>query len=229
MGGVGFDVVPTDCLANYVVSQVPHSQHLEIVVQALGMTSVTAGTMKSFLEMMPYGSRSRRQGRLVSQALGAGGRYVRLSSGEQYAIPISWGDLATAYYSTGVPNITTYMVVGRPVGMALRGLSPVLRGLSASPQFRRMAGGMIDRLFTGPSAQARLNDTAYVMASADDGAGTRKTAYLETAEGYQFTALAAIHAVEKTLEYRPVGALTPAMAYGQDFVLEIDGTRRIDA
>jgi hypothetical protein len=38
-----------------------------------------------------------------------------------------------------------------------------------------------------------------------------------------------VRAVEKTLESSPRGALTPSRAFGTDFALEIEGTRRFDA
>ena len=48
------------------------------------------------------------------------------------------------------------------------------------------------------------------------------------AEAYQFTALAGVRAVETVLAQRPTGALTPAQAFGADWVLGIQGMRRLD-
>jgi hypothetical protein len=35
--------------------------------------------------------------------------------------------------------------------------------------------------------------------------------------------------VERVLAQRPVGALTPSLAFGADFVLSVEGTERFDA
>jgi short subunit dehydrogenase-like uncharacterized protein len=42
-------------------------------------------------------------------------------------------------------------------------------------------------------------------------------------EGYTFTALSAVRAVEEVRARRPHGALTPALAFGKEFVTTIAG------
>jgi short subunit dehydrogenase-like uncharacterized protein len=88
-------------------------------------------------------------------------------------------------------------------------------------------GVAIDQLFHGPSDAARTHGRASVYARVSS-ANQSAEAWLETREAYQFTALSAVRAVEKTLAQRPIGALTPALAFGADFVLEIEGSRRYD-
>jgi short subunit dehydrogenase-like uncharacterized protein len=51
---------------------------------------------------------------------------------------------------------------------------------------------------------------------------------LETVEAYRFTAEAGVRSLERVLAENPTGTLTPAMAFGADFVLEIEGTKRFD-
>jgi hypothetical protein len=58
--------------------------------------------------------------------------------------------------------------------------------------------------------------------------GATAEAWLETGESYAFTADASIRAVEETLTRSLSGALSPAAAFGADFVLEIDDTARIE-
>jgi len=230
ISGVGFDVIPTDCLANYVVAQVTGATTLEIALQALGLGQISAGTMKSFLEMLPQGAQVRRRGRLESRPLGAGARRFAFSPGQApaLAMPIPWGDLVTAYRSTGVPNITTYLAnPALMIGLARLG-GPALSLAARSVGFRRAAGRLIEATLRGPSSHARQHGRAVILASASDASGTRKTARLVTPEGYQFTALCALPVVLRTLELQPGGALTPAMAFGADFVLEIEGVQRQD-
>jgi hypothetical protein len=62
-----------------------------------------------------------------------------------------------------------------------------------------------------------------------DASGRSAEAWLETVDGYSFTALAGVRSVEKIFAQGPAGALTPAVAFGADFALEIEGTRRYDA
>jgi short subunit dehydrogenase-like uncharacterized protein len=58
--------------------------------------------------------------------------------------------------------------------------------------------------------------------------GATTQAWLQTGESYAFTATASIRAVEETLARSPSGALSPAAAFGADFVLTIPGTSRTD-
>lgn len=226
IGGVGFDVIPTDCLARHVAERLPGATQLEIGIMALA--DLSAGTVQSMMETIPHGVLVRRSGKLQSQSFGAGARQVQTPLGERWAMPIPWGDVATAYRSTGIPNISTYMVWPRPMILATRLSSPLLRGFLSIPPLRRAAQSLAGRLLHGPSAAAREANRAYAWARASDAHGGSVEAWIETAEGYQFTALAAIPVVERVLADRPSGAITPSLAWGADFVLEIEGSRRFE-
>ena len=93
---------------------------------------------------------------------------------------------------------------------------------------RKLLMPLVERFVQGPDAQARAQGRSFVWARAEDAQGKSAEAWLETLEGYAFTAAAAVRAVEKTLELSPSGALTPSRAFGSDFVLEIPQTRRLD-
>ncbi len=226
LSGVGFDVIPSDCLAAYVAAQVPTATHLEIGLQALAQ--VSAGTAKSMLEMLPQGVRVRREGVLVSQAFGVGARTITLTNGTHRAMPIPWGDVSTAYRTTGIPNITAYMAFPRVAIGTLRVVSPLVRLLGRSQAVKRGLGWLLDRTLWGASERLRETGRSYLWARAWDKHGSSAQAWLETAEGYAFTAQAAMPVIERVLEDPPIGALTPAQAWGADFVLTIAGTRRFD-
>jgi hypothetical protein len=57
-------------------------------------------------------------------------------------------------------------------------------------------------------------------------AGDTKDILLDVAEGYQFTAYSSLACVNGVLAGRAaVGTQTPAMAFGAEFVLEIEGSQ----
>ncbi len=229
ISGCGFDVIPTDCLAVHVTQQTPNAVDLEIALATRTFGSPSAGTLQSMVEIMQQGGMARRGGRLVSLPLGTGGRTVRFSYGERYAMPFPWGDLATAYCSTGIPNITTYLRYKPSTARLLRWISPSIKVLFQLKLARRLVQAIIDRTVQGPPAEARQTGRSYIWARADDRAGHSAEAWLETLEGYEFTKIAAVRCVEKVLSSGHLaGALSPAMAFGPDFVLEIPGTRRYD-
>jgi len=224
--GAGFDVVPTDCLANYVVARLPEATQLELAFATVGGAS--PGTLKTALEGAPDGVRVRRAGTLVSAPSRQDTKLVRFSDRERYVVAIPWGDLETAYRSTGVPNITTYIATTAAGGMRARlGWSLAQRLLR-----RRIVRTALRRAITafvrGPDRRTREAGRTYIWACARDSRGQKQEAWLETTEAYRFTAAASVRCVERILEARPSGALTPAQAFGADFVLEIEGTRRYD-
>lgn len=232
--GVGFDVVPTDCLARHVAERVPGATHLEIAIAALG--SLSTGTAKSMLRGAGAGGFVRREGKLVAHPFGKGVRTVRFSDRARTVVPIPWGDLETAYRTTRIPNITTLAAISSRAGKALElswpllwATGPLSRRVLGSAAFQQRASRWVEQKFPGPDAAARAAGKSWIWARASDDRGSEAQAWLETLEGYTFTAVATVRAVERVLADEPVGALTPALAFGKDFVLELEGTRRLDA
>ena len=224
--GAGLDVIPTDCLAKYVAGKIPDAVEMELALATSSRPS--AGTVRSSLEMMPRGGMRRQAGKLVPHPLGSSIKTVRFSHKEMVVLSISWGDLETAYRSTGIPNITTYMAYPPRLVSHVRRFGPLIQKLSRLKLVRAAARKLAGRLFSGPDEELRRRGRSYVWACAKDQDGKQVQAWLETLEGYQLTAVAGVRSVEKLLMERPVGALTPAQAFGADFILEIEGTQRYD-
>jgi hypothetical protein len=106
--GVGFDVVPTDCIAAKLKSVLPDATHL-----ALGFdTSATMspGTAKTMVEGYPQGGKVRRDGQIVALRTDKW-RGIDFGNGEKLATTIPWGDVSTAWHSTGIPNIEVYAAI----------------------------------------------------------------------------------------------------------------------
>jgi short subunit dehydrogenase-like uncharacterized protein len=224
--GVGFDVVPSDCLAKHVAEQLPSATHLDIGIATLSRASV--GTTKTVIEMAGNGGKIRQNGELIPYPIGVGKKRLRFMHGYYDAMPIPWGDLSTAYRTTAIPNITTYMVLPSPVitlGAWTGGLS---QSIMANKAVQQLAKGAVGLFISGPDEKHRHSARSYVYARASDERGGSVEAWLDTIEAYEFTAIASLLAVEQTLERRIAGALSPALAFGKDFVLNIEGTRRLD-
>jgi short subunit dehydrogenase-like uncharacterized protein len=229
ISGVGFDIVPSDCLAATVAGRLPGATHLETAFSS--SSSVSAGSAKSLLGMVSHfyhGAVVRRDGRLVGQPLGRGGKKVRFSNGKvRHVIPIPWADLVTAYHNTGIPNITSCMAFRKRPGFGMVA-DPALR-LAMSPPFRRLTTAAFEQLFPGPDSHTRQKARCYLWARASKGNGEAAEAWLETAEAYHFTAICAVYCIEEVLARKLSGALTPVQAFGTDFVLTIPGTQRVNS
>ena len=234
MSGAGYDIVPSDCLARHVADRVPGAMQLETALVALA--DLSSGTVKSALvnaNRYPGGSLTRRDGRLVPSPLGKGRRKVRFSDGRVREVsPFPWGDLVTAYHTTGIANITTYLAWPALPGMGLLS-RPALKVLGQGA-VQRVADRAATWFFTGPDEEAQRKGRTYLWARAAGPNGAAE-AWLETGEVYRFTALAGVRLVERVLaagkrdEPPLAGALTPAGAFGADFVLDIEGVRRFDS
>ena len=77
----------------------------------------------------------------------------------------------------------------------------------------------------GPTDDQRARDEVYVYGDAWDDAGHKVAMRLRTREPYTLTAEAGVKATLKVIEDRLApGTYTPSMAFGENFVLELEGT-----
>jgi short subunit dehydrogenase-like uncharacterized protein len=226
--GVGFDVVPSDCLAAHLKQRLPSATHLTLGFRALG--KVSRGTATTMVENFHRGGLVREDGRLKPVPAGYKVRHIDFAGdGKEYgAVTIPWGDVATAYHSTGIPNIEVYMAA--PAGQRRfmkfsRYIAPIL-GLGLVQGFLK---GRIRSRAPGPTEAQRERGRSFLWGEVRDAEGHRAVSRLETPEGYSLTALTAVAAMEKVMAGQaPAGFQTPSTAYGADFILEVEGVKRTD-
>jgi short subunit dehydrogenase-like uncharacterized protein len=225
--GVGFDVVPSDCLAAHVARRLPTATRLVIAIQGIGRPS--RGTALTSLQHIGDGGAVRRGGRIVRVPAAWKTRSVDFGAGRPRRVTtMPWGDVATAYHSTGIPNVEVYMTVPRSLGRLLRWGRPILPLLAAPPVQRRLAA-RVRRGPPGPTAEERARGASRFWAEASDDAGRRAAARLVGPEGYELTVRTALECVRRVLrgEVKP-GFQTPSRAFGPDMVLAVEGVRRED-
>jgi short subunit dehydrogenase-like uncharacterized protein len=220
VSGVGFDVVPTDCLAVLLAQQAAQPDHLELAI-AGGGGGVSAGTMKSAVGILHLGGLVRRGGQLVQVRMG-GLQPGHFAHGKKTIMRATLGDLVTAYASTGIPNITTYMAQNRWMAPFASAFAPFMHAILQNDFIRQYAMTMADRA-QGPSQKAQFSQRSHAWGRITSASGSTIEATLDLPEPYRFTALSAVRAVEQVLEQQPAGALTPALAFGADFVTMIPG------
>jgi len=227
--GVGFDVVPSDCLARFVAEQVPDASELQLAFAVDG--SLSGGTAQSSFEGLLRGNFVRQDGKLVEMPLGQGLHEVQFSDRARRVLPIPWGDLVTAFHTTGIPNITTSMALPAALAGAMPLLAPALPGLLRLLEKDWLRPRILSFLaahVTGPGARARSLGRTRLWARASNRAGHSRQAWLDTVDGYAFTAESAVLALEALAQAPRLGALTPASAFGADFVLQVAGSERRD-
>lgn len=225
--GTGFDVVPTDCLAALLKQRLPDAERLVLAFDAGGGPS--PGTAKTSVEGLAQGGRARIDGELKEVPLGWKSReFVRADGSRRSAMTIPWGDLYTAFVSTGIPNIETYMTVP-PKTIArmrwLRYLKPLLALDAVQGYLKRK----VDASTPGPSAQRRAETGCYVWGEVSNARGAEAKLALTTPNGYDLTATAAVGIVQRLLRGdTPGGYYTPSQLMGADYILRLPGTRLIE-
>lgn len=224
--GVGFDVVPSDCLAAHVARRLPSATHLALAF--VGSGSVSRGTATTMIENLDRGGLVRRDGILTPVPAGWKTREIDLGRGPMTAVTIPWGDVATAFHSTGIPNIEVYLALPPARVRALR-LTRHLGWLFRIPAVKHALVSRVRRGPPGPTPAQRHRGASVLWAEASEAGGRRAVARLRAPEGYTLTALTAVAIARRVLEGQaPVGFQTPSLAYGPDFILSIRGVARED-
>ncbi len=228
MSGVGFDVVPTDCLALYLKNQLPDATHLQLAFANVG-GSISHGTAQTAVENLGASGLVRENGQLKPVPNAHKTLSVPFKSGTTLVcMSIPWGDVSTAYHTTGIPNIETFM--SAPAGqIRLAKLGNYLGWLLRTAPVQRFIRNRISRTITGPDKQVRQTARSLVWGQVRNRAGQTVTARLDCPEGYTLTALTALTIVRHVLDgQRKAGFQTPAGLYGPDLILEITGVTRSD-
>jgi short subunit dehydrogenase-like uncharacterized protein len=225
--GAGFDVVPTDCLAAHLKRRLPTATKLCLGFLAQGRFS--RGTATTMTENLGHGGAIRRGG--VIQRVPAAWRVRRIDFGDgklRPAMTIPWGDVATAYCSTGIPDIEVYLAAPASVRLTAW-LSRYVGWLLGSRPVQNYLKRRIQAGPPGPSDEERARGRTFVWGEASDGIGRRVVSRLSGPEGYTLTMLTALAIMERVLTGEaPPGFQTPARAYGADFILQIPGVTRMD-
>jgi len=226
--GVGFDVVPTDCIAAHLAGRLPDADRLELAFRA--ENGVSRGTAKTMVEHIDSGGAVRRDGRIEDVPVAHERRAVDFGWGldGQHVAAIPWGDVSTAYHTTGIPNVTTYMAMPeRAVRMQrVRGLVTPL--LSLAP-VRTGLQWLIEQTTEGPDADERASGRSYVWGEVRNGDGDRAVSRLRGPHTYALTVETALATARRALDGdAPTGFQTPAGAYGPDLILDVGGVERED-
>jgi short subunit dehydrogenase-like uncharacterized protein len=141
---------------------------------------------------------------------------------------IPWGDVSTAYHSTGIPNIEVYVAASLGLRLAARA-SRYMGWLLGSRFVQGLLKRRIRARAPGPTEEERARGRSLLWGEAGDDAGRKVVSRLRGPEGYTLTVRAALAVVERVLGGEaPPGFQTPSRVYGPDFVLGLEGVTRAD-
>ncbi len=120
-------------------------------------------------------ARVREAGRIVDLPFGHGSRVADFGHGPEKSFVIPWGDVATAFYTTGIPNVAVHVPWRSSGASAIRALLP-FRRLLAAPLAVKWTQWSLRRVAGGPSEHRRSEEKTHVWGEVRDTAGNSRTA-----------------------------------------------------
>lgn len=221
ISGVGFDVVPTDCLGALLSERLPDANELWLAFSTSRGSSISRGTMRTMIENLGRGGAIRQDGRIVRVPTAFEVREIPFHGGARSAVTIPWGDVSSAYRTTGIPNIRVYTGISKRGLKRIRRLARIERLLAFRPL--RMALLRMAPRSSGPTTEQRQRGSVELWGRVSNGRAEKSLA-MTTPDGYELTAAAALLAVERVLDGGvSTGALTPSQAFGTGFALALPG------
>ena len=225
MPAVGFEVVPSDCLATFVAGRIPYPTRLSVALSNLSLMS--RGSAKTMIALLNEPAWVRRAGELRGIPPGTLARSFDFGAGPRSARVTSWGDVVTAHFSTGIPDITVYF----EATSALRIHNSLVQAFGwAIPltPWQSWLSTLSSYLPEGPSAEERERTNISIVVEAQNDRGQVARARLVTPEAYSLTAETGAAILERVLagDFEP-GFQTPGRVYGADFILRFPGVRRL--
>lgn len=221
--GAGFDVVPSDCLANMLKKEMPDANELQLAFTSQG-GSLSRGTAKTMIENIDKGQFYRENGTLKQKKHGAAVKKINFGPFEQIAVGISWGDISSAFFSTHINNIEVYS------GSTDKQIKQMkwanwLKPILAMRWVKNLLAKQVDKKPAGPSDKKRSNAVMYLWGKTTNGTDTLEKR-IKTPNGYTLTAKTAVLITQKILDGNfKAGYQTPASAYGENLILEVDGCK----
>lgn len=224
MPAVGFDVVPSDCLAAFVSRRIADPSRLRIGVSNLNLLS--RGSARTIIAILDEPIWVRRNGQLRSVPHGTLEHSFDFGAGPRTAQAASWGDVVTAYFSTGIKDVTAYFDANLGVRTHNRLVRSFGWAVPLTP-WQAWLHELSALLPEGPAPAQRKESRACIVVEVENAGGEVARARLFTPEAYSLTAETGAEVVARVLanDFEP-GFQTPARVYGEDFILGFAGIRR---
>lgn len=220
MPGVGFDIVPTDCLAAMLKEKLPQANSIELAF-SFG-TKPSIGTAKTAIESAGKGGviRENNQLKVVRNAYRI--RKIPFQNGTKWATSIPWGDVFTSGISTNVLNGLVYTELPKFIIYILRITNPI-KGLFNTKIGQRFLNFVIKTaLRKTPTEEERSKQRTQFWGEAITSNGQKIAMTISAPNVYLLTAEAGIKIAEHCLQHNEKGGYyTPSMLLGSDFIKTI--------
>ncbi len=225
MPGVGFDVVPSDCMSLFLKEQMPDATNLELAIMTVGGT-LSHGTSITVVENLGGGSARRENGKIIATKSGYNTKEFDFKFTKKIGVEIPWGDVSTAFFTTKIPNITVFNILPKSLVKNMR-LSNYLGFILKQRFVKDFLIKKIKQKPAGPDAQMREKAKLYILGTVTNG-NKEVRALLSMPEGYWLTAMTAVQIATECMKdsFAKNGYQTPAAVFGADFILQFTDVKR---
>ena len=223
--GAGFDVVPTDCTGLLLKKLLPDAVTLKLAFANIG-GGLSHGTATTMVNKLGQGGAVRKNGKIVSVPLGQKGMWVDFGIKKFFVMTIPWGDIATAYFTTAIPDIESYIAISPTVYRSLK-LQGLFNWLLRTNFIKKMIKKKIDKRPAGPNDEQRSKAMSLIWGQVSNSRRETKTVRMSCPDGYTLTMHSTLLIAQKILQgnFKP-GYQTPASTYGEDLVMELPNVKR---
>ena len=222
--GVGFDIVPTDCLAALLKQELPEATHLELAFDFGTLPSM--GTARTAIQGAGDGCLILEDGKLRQVGLGYRIRKIPFSHSKLWSVSLPWGDVFTSQISTGIPNAIVYGALLLPICWGMK-LSNPLRQLLALSRSQKTLIAVAERfLRDGPDEKTRANTSTGFWGCVTTEDGRKCSGTITGPSVYNMTAETSV-AIAMEAEHWDWdgGYYTASQLVGADFLSNREGFR----
>jgi short subunit dehydrogenase-like uncharacterized protein len=208
-------------MAKYLQSKMPDATHLELAWAGLN-GGISHGTMSTMVEGLGRSGAVRENGKIVPQPTGHLGKVVDFGTKKLFTMSIPWGDISTAYSTTGIPNIVVFTGVPKSSYNIMK-FQFLFNPIVKTDFVKKQIQNYVDKNISGPTPEQNEKGKSLVYGKVSNKKGDVVEARLQTAEGYLLTAEMALIITQKVLENKSLAAgyHTPAGLFGHDLILEM--------
>lgn len=212
----GFDVIPTDCLSKKLSEKMPDANQLELAI--LNNGKISRGTFLTTLEMMREVGKIRTSGKIIDSEIGEYFIKHQFNKLKINGVSIPWGDVCSAFYSTGIPNIKVYLHLPPVVIYLRKVLAKMLKVLSVNFVFK-IIKKIISKNLTGPDKKTRDKSSAIIWGRVTNSNGENYEEAYEFIDGYSLTAIGAADCADALLnDMISSGTTSPSILFGSEFM-----------
>jgi short subunit dehydrogenase-like uncharacterized protein len=194
----------------------PDADLLELAIISKG--KISRGTFLTSLEMIRETGKVRKMGEIIDSEIGEFTITHQLNDLKIKGITIPWGDVCSAFHSTGIPNIKVYLHLPA-VFFYLRKIMRILKKVLSINFIYSIIKNIISKSSTGPDKETRDKSSAIIWGRVTNNEGiTHEEAY-EFIDGYNLTAIGTADCAVSILNNNiNPGTTSPSLAFGSDFM-----------